>query len=115
VLLFTTSQEQPIILIKRKRLTEGFQTLSFFTTFQAKEYHMEQKKVFITQEGLTKLKSELEYLLSVRRQEVAGKIKRAREMGGTRTMPSMKMPRMTRLSSRAEFLCWKISPGMPRL
>ncbi len=44
---------------------------------------MEQKKVFITQEGLAKLKSELEYLLSVRRQEVADKIKRARELGGT--------------------------------
>ena len=66
-----------------ERLTEGFHTLSFFTTLQAKEYHMEQKKVFITQEGLIKLKSKLEYLLSVRRQEVASKIKRAREMGGT--------------------------------
>ncbi|HEX75434.1 MAG TPA: transcription elongation factor GreA [Dehalococcoidia bacterium] len=44
---------------------------------------MGQKRIFITQEGLAKLKSELEYLLSVRRQEVADKIKRAREMGGT--------------------------------
>lgn len=44
---------------------------------------MNQKKILITQEGLTKLQSELEHLLSVRRQEVAGKIKRAREMGGT--------------------------------
>jgi transcription elongation factor GreA len=44
---------------------------------------MGQKKILITQEGLAKLNSELEHLLSVRRQEIAGKIKRAREMGGT--------------------------------
>jgi transcription elongation factor GreA len=44
---------------------------------------MSQKKILITQEGLAKLKSELEQLLSVRRQDVADKIKRAREKGGT--------------------------------
>ncbi len=44
---------------------------------------MSQKKILITQEGLTKLQSELDYLLSVRRSEVANKIKRAREIGGT--------------------------------
>ena len=44
---------------------------------------MNEKKIMITQEGLAKLESELEELLSVRRREVAGKIKRAREMGGT--------------------------------
>jgi len=44
---------------------------------------MGQKKIFITKEGLIKLKSELDYLVSVRRPEVASKIKRAREMGGT--------------------------------
>ena len=44
---------------------------------------MGQKKILITKGGLAKLQSELDYLLSVRRQEVAGKIKRAREMGGT--------------------------------
>ena len=44
---------------------------------------MSQKKILITQEGLAKLQSELEHLLSVRRQDVAGKIKRAREKGGT--------------------------------
>lgn len=44
---------------------------------------MGQKKVLITKEGLTKLQSELDHLLSVRRQEIADKIKRAREMGGT--------------------------------
>lgn len=44
---------------------------------------MNEKKIVITQEGLGKLQSELEELLSARRREVAGKIKRAREMGGT--------------------------------
>jgi transcription elongation factor GreA len=44
---------------------------------------MGQKKILITKGGLAKLQSELDYLLSVRRQEVADKIKRAREMGGT--------------------------------
>jgi transcription elongation factor GreA len=44
---------------------------------------MSQKKILITQEGLAKLTSELEHLLSVRRQDVADKIKRAREKGGT--------------------------------
>jgi transcription elongation factor GreA len=44
---------------------------------------MGQKKILITKDGLAKLQSELENLLSVRRQEIAGKIKRAREMGGT--------------------------------
>ena len=44
---------------------------------------MNEKKIMLTQEGLAKLKSELEELLSVRRREIAGKIKRAREMGGT--------------------------------
>jgi transcription elongation factor GreA len=44
---------------------------------------MGQKKILITQEGLAKLQSELDNLISVRRQEIASKIKRAREMGGT--------------------------------
>lgn len=44
---------------------------------------MAQKKIFITKEGLAKLKSELDYLVSVRRPEVASKIKGAREMGGS--------------------------------
>jgi transcription elongation factor GreA len=44
---------------------------------------MSQKKILITREGLTKLQSELEHLLSVRRHDVASKIQRAREKGGT--------------------------------
>jgi len=63
--------------------TESSQTLSFFTSFRYRRNHMNQKKILITKEGLAKLQSELEHLLSVRRQEIASKIKRAREMGGT--------------------------------
>jgi transcription elongation factor GreA len=44
---------------------------------------MAQKEVFLTPEGLEKLKAELEYLHSVRRQQVADQIHRAKELGGT--------------------------------
>lgn len=44
---------------------------------------MAQKEVFLTPEGLEKLKAELEHLRSVRRQEVADQIHRAKELGGT--------------------------------
>jgi transcription elongation factor GreA len=44
---------------------------------------MAQKEIRITKEGLTNLEDELQHLLMVRRPEVAEKIKRAREMGGT--------------------------------
>lgn len=44
---------------------------------------MTNKKFDITFEGLEKLKAEYEQLISERRREVADKIKRAREMGGT--------------------------------
>lgn len=44
---------------------------------------MAQKELFITKEGLLKLQSELEHLRSVRRQEVAEKIQKAKERGGT--------------------------------
>lgn len=44
---------------------------------------MPQKEVFITPEGLEKLKAELEHLRSVRRQQVADQIHLAKELGGT--------------------------------
>jgi transcription elongation factor GreA len=44
---------------------------------------MTPKRYDITQEGLEKLKTEYEQLISVSRKDVADKIKRAREMGGT--------------------------------
>ena len=44
---------------------------------------MAQKEIRITKDGKAKLESELEHLTSIRRPEVAEKIKRAREMGGT--------------------------------
>ena len=42
---------------------------------------MAQKEVFLTAEGLEKLKAELEYLRTVRRQEVAEQIRLAKELG----------------------------------
>lgn len=44
---------------------------------------MGQKEIRITEEGLANLEKELQHLVMVRRPEVAEKIKRAREMGGT--------------------------------
>jgi transcription elongation factor GreA len=44
---------------------------------------MGQKEIRITKEGLANLEQELQHLIMVRRPEVAEKIKRAREMGGT--------------------------------
>lgn len=44
---------------------------------------MPDKELFFTPDGFTKLEEELEYLRSVRRPEVADKIQRAKEMGGT--------------------------------
>ena len=47
------------------------------------ERKMVQKEIFLTPEGLEKLKAELEHLRSVRRQQVAEQIHRAKELGGT--------------------------------
>ena len=44
---------------------------------------MGQKDIRITKEGLANLEQELQHLTMVRRPEVAEKIKRAREVGGT--------------------------------
>ncbi len=44
---------------------------------------MPQKEVFLTREGLEKLKAELDHLQAVRRPQVAEQISRAKELGGT--------------------------------
>ena len=44
---------------------------------------MPQKGSYLTQEGLTKLEAELEHLRSVKRAEVADRIQKAKEIGGT--------------------------------
>ena len=44
---------------------------------------MAQKTIHITKEGLARLESELNHLITVQRPEVAEKIKLAREVGGT--------------------------------
>jgi transcription elongation factor GreA len=44
---------------------------------------MPREKVYLTTEGLEKLKEELNYLYTVRRQEVAQRIQRAKELADT--------------------------------
>ncbi|MBI2846733.1 MAG: transcription elongation factor GreA [Chloroflexi bacterium] len=44
---------------------------------------MPQKKILLTQDGLDKLTAELEHLRTVRRSEVAERIHKAKELGGT--------------------------------
>ena len=44
---------------------------------------MAQRETFLTSEGLANLETELDHLRSVRRQEVAQRIQRAKELGGT--------------------------------
>ena len=44
---------------------------------------MTQKEVYLTPEGLEKLKAELEHLETVRRPQIADQIHRAKELGGT--------------------------------
>ncbi|MDO8491321.1 MAG: transcription elongation factor GreA [Dehalococcoidia bacterium] len=48
---------------------------------------MVDKQVFVTPEGLEKLKAELEHLRTVRRQEVAEQIQKAKELGSTVNNP----------------------------
>ena len=48
---------------------------------------MSEKEIFLTPEGLAKLKEELEYLRTVRRQEVAEKIQQAKELRSTVNTP----------------------------
>ncbi len=48
---------------------------------------MAEKENFLTPEGLAKLEEELEYLRTVRRQEVAEKIQKAKELRSTVSSP----------------------------
>ena len=48
---------------------------------------MSEKEIFLTPDGLAKLKEELEHLRTVRRQEVAEKIQRAKELRSTVNTP----------------------------
>lgn len=42
-----------------------------------------ERQVYLTPEGLVRLEAELEHLRTIRRQEVADQISRAKELGGT--------------------------------
>ena len=48
---------------------------------------MPEKEIFLTQEGLTKLEEKLEYLRTVKRQEVAEKIQEAKELRSSVSSP----------------------------
>lgn len=48
---------------------------------------MSEKEIFLTPDGLAKLEEELEYLLTVRRQEVAEKIQEAKELRSSVSSP----------------------------
>jgi len=48
---------------------------------------MSEKEIFLTPEGLAKLEQELEYLRTVRRQEVAERIQTAKELRSTVSSP----------------------------
>ena len=64
---------------------------------------MEEKKNLLTYAGLKKLEDELHDLKVVKRKEVAGKIKEAREQGETcPRMLSMMLQRMSREISKQE-------------
>ncbi|MBI2855894.1 MAG: transcription elongation factor GreA [Chloroflexi bacterium] len=55
-------------------------SLSFFALWRGQ---VPQRGSYLTKEGLSKLEAELEHLRTVRRQEVASRIQKANEIGGT--------------------------------
>lgn len=64
--------------------SENEQLVTQYGAFSKKEINMRKKdKVYLTSEGLQKLKDELKNLTEVRRVEVAKRIKTARDMGDT--------------------------------
>ena len=63
---------------------------------------MEEKKNLLTYAGLKKLEDELHDLKVVKRKEVAGKIKEAREQGDLLRMLNMMQQKMSRETSKQE-------------
>lgn len=70
---------------------------------------MEEKKNILTYQGLRKYEDELHDLKVVKRQEVAQKIKEARERATFPRMPNMMQQRMNSVISRRESKSWKRS------
>ena len=60
-----------------------------------------EKEIILTPEGLDKLEKELEKLKTVKRREVARRIKEAIEFGDITENSNMKLPKMTRHLLRA--------------
>jgi transcription elongation factor GreA len=64
-------------------LTESLGALSLFYYLLIWGHFMGQKKIHVTKQGLAEMESELTKLTTVQRSDVAEKIRRAREVGGT--------------------------------
>lgn len=67
---------------------------------------MGAKETILTAEGLRKLEDELENLRSVKRQEVAERIKVAISYGDISEIPNMTMPKMSRPLSKGVLSSW---------
>lgn len=67
----------------------------------------EAKKVVMTYDGLKKMEQELENLKTVRRKEVAEKIKEARGQGDLSETPNMTLRKKNRAKSKAVLYSWK--------
>jgi transcription elongation factor GreA len=63
--------------------TEKLSPLSLFYYLLKVGGFMPQKKIHVTKQGLAEMETELKKLTSAQRSDVADKIKRAREVGGT--------------------------------
>lgn len=70
---------------------------------------MEEKKNILTYQGLRKYEDELHDLKVVKRQEVAQKIKEAREQGDLSENAEYDAARMNSVISRRESKSWKRS------
>lgn len=66
-------------------MTEGLAPSLFFRFYR--ERSMAGKPIPLTKEGLAKLQRELEYLITVRRPEVAKRIQEAKELVGAQNTP----------------------------
>ena len=74
---------------------------------------MAEKEVLLTPDGLSKLEKELDHLKTVKRREVAARIKQALEFGEYRKTLSTMTPKTNRPLSRAESRPWKRCSAMP--
>ena len=67
----------------------------------------QEKKVILTREGYEKLEKELDYYISVRRNEISEQIAIARGFGDLSETPSTTRPRTSKAASRPRSWRWK--------